>query len=70
MWKHVGLFPLDVGEIRDVAVDFSQIIAMSPPEHAATRLLENRRFSLPDDDRDLFRTKLAASVGRPPSDEE
>lgn len=72
-WKHVGLFPLELSDgetMVDVVVDFSQMISLSPPEQAVSRLLQDRRFAFSDDERDLFRTKLAASVGRPPSDDE
>lgn len=68
-WSHVSLFPLEVGDAL-VVVDFSRMTSMAPPKQATAQVLDSRRWSLIDDAREQFRKKVAALVGRPPSDEE
>lgn len=71
-YRWMQLFPFLVPgkegqEPSPVVADMSALTTMAPAPKAVDALQESRLWSLEDNERDLFRIKLAAMVGRPPT---
>lgn len=67
-YAYVHLFPFELGgEVnQDVVADLSALTTMAPSAVAAESLRESRLFSLDNETRRRFRTKLAFMFGRDP----
>lgn len=73
-YRWMQLFPFllpgsDGQDAIPVVADMSALTTMAPAPRAVDVLQRSRLWTLEDSERDLFRIKLAAMVGRPPSPE-
>jgi hypothetical protein len=68
VYEYIPLFPLELPDDGLVVIDLSLAVPITPSLAAVTRLKAVRLFQLDDADRNAFREKLAAFVGRPPEE--
>jgi len=70
-WSFVSLYPLRLGDESQLyVVDFGKMMSLHSPKSSTPALVSSRVYRLTPEARERFRTKLAASLCRPPTEDE